>query len=107
MKLRNVLSRFALRLAGRLAAVALSLLIALLVGIQFARVLGQNLAMERQLHAVRSDIVDLQRRRADQQRELLRLENPLGAVPEIHDRLRLVGSNEAIIFLKPTPSPVP
>jgi septal ring factor EnvC (AmiA/AmiB activator) len=107
MKSGSLSSELAIRLAGRLAAVALSLLIALLVGIQFARVIGQNVAMERELHDVRSDIASLERRRVEQQRELLRLQDPLGAVPEIHDRLRLVRSNEAIIFLNPVPSPAP
>jgi cell division protein FtsB len=107
MKARTISSRLALRLAGRLAAITLTLLIALLVGIQFARVIGQNVAMGQQLQSVRSDIASLQRRRVQQQRELLRLEDPLGAVPEIHDRLRLVRPNEAIIFLDPAPSPNP
>ena len=107
MTSRPISSRLVLRLAGRLAAVALTFLIALLVGIQFARIAGQNVAMTRQLTSVRSDIAGLERRRAQQQRELVRLEDPLGAVPEIHDRLRLVRPNEAIIILNPAPSPNP
>ncbi|MBV8148061.1 MAG: hypothetical protein JO092_03095, partial [Candidatus Eremiobacteraeota bacterium] len=54
-----------------------------------------------------ADVAGLERRRMQQQRELVRLEDPLGAVPEIHDRLRLVRPNEAIIFLNPAPSPNP
>jgi hypothetical protein len=100
-------SRFGFRIAGRLAAIVLTLLIALLVGIQFARVIQQNVAMAQELRSVRADIVSLERRRMHQQRELVRLEDPIGAVPEIHDRLRLVRSNEAIIFLSPAPSPAP
>ena len=107
MKSRPISSQLVLRLAGRLAAIALTLLIALLVGIQFTRVIGQNVAMAQQLKAVRADVAGLERRRMQQQRELVRLEDPLGAVPEIHDRLRLVRPNEAIIFLNPAPSPNP
>jgi len=33
-------------------------------------------------------------------REIRRLSDPRGAVPEIHDRLHLVGDKEAIIYLK-------
>jgi cell division protein FtsB len=107
MSPRSISSRLALRLAGRLAAILLTLLIALLVGVQFARVIAQNVAMAGELRSVRADIVSLERRRAQQQRELVRLADPLGAVPEIHDRLRLVRPNEAIIFLSPAPSPIP
>jgi cell division protein FtsB len=48
----------------------------------------------------------LERRRDDQQRELRRLRDPQGAVPEIHDRLRLVRPNETLIFVFPKPAPV-
>jgi|SRR5579862_107300 len=92
-----------LRLAGRITAVALGLLVLTLVGIQFARAIGENLAAMHQLTALRSDIAALQRRRDEQQRELRRLRDPQGAIPEIHDRLRLVRPNEALIFVSPQP----
>ena len=96
-----------LRFAGRLTAVGVGLLVILLVGFQFARAIGQNVAMARELSTVNSDIDALRVRRQQQLRELQRLEDPAGAIPEIHDRLRLVGPNEAIIFVSPAPSATP
>jgi hypothetical protein len=71
-----------------------------LVGVQYARVIGRNVALARELHAVQSDVAALKVKRARQLREIRRLSDPRGAVPEIHDRLRLVGDKEAIIYLK-------
>ena len=94
----------ALRLAGRITATALALLVVTLVAIQFARAIGENVAAAHQLSALRSDIATLQQRRDEQQRELRRLRDPQGAIPEIHDRLRLVRPNEALIFVSPQPA---
>lgn len=95
--------RPALRFAGRMTAAALALLVVTLVVIQFVRAIGQNLAAAHELSAIHSDITALERRRNEQQRELRRLRDPQGAIPEIHDRLRLVGPNEALIFVSPQP----
>jgi len=92
-----------LRLFGRGTAAALGLLVVTLVVIQFARAIGENVGAARQLSAFRADIATLERRRDEQQRELRRLRAPEGAVPEIHDRLRLVRPNEALIFVSPQP----
>ncbi|MBV8066621.1 MAG: hypothetical protein JO113_01490 [Candidatus Eremiobacteraeota bacterium] len=96
-----------LRLAGRATAAALALLVVTLVAIQFARAFGENVTAVRELSAIRSDISALQRRRDEQQRTLRRLRDPEGAVPEIHDRLRLVRPNETLIFLSPQPASAP
>jgi hypothetical protein len=93
-----------LRLAGRIAATALGLLVVTLVSIQFARAIGENVGAARELARIRSDIGALERRREDQQSELRRLRDPEGAIPEIHDRLRLVRPNEALIFVSPQPA---
>ena len=95
--------RPALRFAGRLTAAAIALLVVTLVTIQFARAIGENLSAAHQLAAIRSDISDLSRRRDEQQQELRRLREPEGAIPEIHDRLRLVRPNETLIFVSPQP----
>jgi len=71
-----------------------------LVGVQYARVIGRNVALSRELRAVQSDVASLKVKRARQLREIRRLSDPRGAVPEIHDRLRLVAAKEAIIYLK-------
>jgi cell division protein FtsB len=94
------------RLAGRVTAAALALLVVTLVVIQFARAIGENVSAERELSSLKSDMAALERRRDDQQRELRRLRDPQGAVPEIHDRLRLVRPNETLIFVFPKPAPV-
>jgi hypothetical protein len=96
-----------LRLAGRITAAAVALLIFTLIGVQFARVVGENVAMASELSGVNNDISALQARHSLQLRELRRLRDPDGAVPEIHDRLRLVRPNEAIIFVSPAPSATP
>jgi hypothetical protein len=72
-----------------------------------ARVIDENVALARDLNSTQSDIVSLQNRREMQIRELRRLQDPDGAVPEIHDRLKLVKPNEAIIFVSPAPSAAP
>jgi cell division protein FtsB len=91
--------------AGRAMTAALILLVASLVIVQFARAIGQNVAAARQLSSLRADIASLERQRDEQQRELNRLRDPEGAVPEIHDRLRLVRPNEALVFISPAPAP--
>lgn len=98
-------ARPALRLAGRVAATALALLVVTLVAIQFARAIGENLSAAHELSAIRSDIASLKHRRDEQRSELRRLRDPEGTIPEIHDRLRLVRPNEALIFVSPQPAP--
>lgn len=78
-----------------------------IVGLQYARVIGENVALARSLHDVQGDITSLQAKRIQQEREIRRLSDPRGAIPEIHDRLHLVGPNEAIIYLKGTPQEAP
>lgn len=98
-----------LRLATRLGVAVVVLVVSTLVGVQFARIIGQNVAMARELGTASSDVLALQARKRQQLRDLHRLSDPAGAVPEIHDRLRLVLPNEAIIFVRPAPqtSPLP
>ncbi|HEV3195082.1 MAG TPA: hypothetical protein VGZ06_03005 [Candidatus Cybelea sp.] len=96
-----------IRFAGRITAVAIALLVVALVAVQFARAIGENLAAAHELSSIRTDISALEKRRDDQRRELIRLRDPQGAIPEIHDRLRLVRPNEAIIFVSPQPAATP
>jgi len=93
-----------LRLAGRMAAAGIALLIVGLVAVQFARAIGENVVAARELSSIRADIAALQKRRDEQQGEVRRLHDPQGAIPEIHDRLRLVRPNEALIFVSPQPA---
>lgn len=98
------------RLLGRLGAGATICLVAVLVAIQFGRVLQANYVMSQRLTSIESDVRALQARRRAQLRDLQRLRDPQGAIPEIHDRLRFVRPNEAIIFVrraKPVATPRP
>jgi hypothetical protein len=102
---RRVRAALVLRLVGRLAATGVALLVFTLVAIQFGRVIDQNVALASSLNDTQSDISALEARRSWQLRQLRRLADPQGAIPEIHDRLRLVAPNEAIVFVSPMPSP--
>ena len=77
-----------LRLAGRVTAAAVALSLVVLVAVQFARAIGQNVAAARQLSLIREDISTLERRRDQQQRELHRLSDPQGAIPERRKKRR-------------------
>lgn len=86
---------------------ALGALVAVLVAIQFGRVIGENLTMAHQLSSLHNDIATLQRRSERQHREIARLRDPNGVIPEIHDRLRMVRPNETMIFVSPNPTTTP
>lgn len=72
----------------------------ILVTVQYARIIERNVAYVQQVHAVERDIATLKQKRDEQLRRIRRLSDPQGAIPEIHDRLHLVGDHEAIIYLK-------
>jgi cell division protein FtsB len=93
------------RLFSRLIFGLLAVIVFTLVSIQFARVVNENVAMARSLASVQRDVQTLRDHRREEEKELRRLMDPEGAVPEIHDRLHLVRSNEAIIYIKPAPAP--
>ena len=93
-----------LRFAGRIVVMLVAMLLFSLAGVQFARLIDQNIAMAHELDATQSDIAALRVRREHQLREMHRLEDPRGAIPDIHERLRLVGPKEEMIFLRPAPS---
>jgi hypothetical protein len=73
---------------------------AVLIGVQYARIIERNIAYVQQVHDVESDVSALEAKRDEQLRQIVRLSDPQGAIPEIHDRLPLVGDHEAIIYLK-------
>ncbi len=88
------------RLFSRLIFGAVAVVVFTLVSIQFARVVNENIAMARSLSDVQHDVATLRERKRQEEHELRRLLDPEGAVPAIHDRLRLVKANEAIIYVK-------
>ncbi len=88
------------RLAARAGVVLAAGVIVSLIVAQYAHIIGRNVTYAAELHDVRRDIAALEKKRAQQQRDIARLSDPRGAIPEIHDRLHLVGDKEAIIYLK-------
>lgn len=88
------------RLASRFGITALALVISALVGVQYAHVIKRNVALASELHSVQRDVTSLRAREIEQNREIRRLTDPRGAIPEIHDRLHLVRDKEAIIYLE-------
>jgi cell division protein FtsB len=92
--------RMVLRLLGRTLVIAIVGAFIAVVGLQYARIIGKNVAMAQQLATAQTDVLTLQAKRADAEREIRRLSDPAGAIPEIHDKLHLVRDNEAIIYLK-------
>lgn len=92
--------RAVLRATGR-ALVAAALLGSIsMIAIQYARMAHRNLVLAHALAATQSDVARLQHERFRRQATVKRLEDPRGAIPEIHDRLHLTLPNEAIIYLK-------
>jgi cell division protein FtsB len=96
-----------LRFFSRLIFGLVAVVVFTLVSIQFARIVDENVAMAHSLSSVQQDIQTLREHRRQGERQLHRLLDPEGAVPEIHDRLHLVRPNEAIIYIKPAPASHP
>jgi hypothetical protein len=93
------------RLFSRLIVGAVAVVVFTLVSIQFARIVNENIAMARSLSSVQQDVAALREHKRLEERELRRLLDPEGAVPEIHDRLHLVRPDEAIIYVKAAHAP--
>jgi len=87
-------------LTGRLALAALVLGVLAVIGIQFEGIIAKNVAVAAELRSSRERIASLVAREGQQRRTIARLRSPLGVVPEIHEKLRLVGPNEEIIFVR-------
>lgn len=71
-----------------------------MIAVQYARMVHRNLVLGQVLAATRTDIARLQTERERRVETIKRLEDPRGAIPEIHDRLHLTLPNESIIYLK-------
>ena len=93
-------NRARVKLYTRIGTLLVCVTVFALVFVQYAHVIGRNVAMMRQLHGVQNDVKTLQTRKRWQQREIKRLSDPAGSIPEIHERLHLVRPNETIIFLR-------
>jgi cell division protein FtsB len=92
---------------GRVGAASIAVSVIALAAIQFGRIVAQNVAMSRHLSSIQTQIAVMQKHESEQRAQIRRLQDPQGAIPEIHDRLRLVRANEAIVFVSPEPSTAP
>jgi hypothetical protein len=88
-----------LRTLARLGILGVTCTVVALIAVQYGRIVERNFSYAGRLSQVQSDVTALERKRDDQLREIRRLSDPQGAIPEIHDRLHLVGDREAIIYL--------
>ena len=88
------------RILARLGVLAVASSLVALFTVQYVRIIDRNLAYARLLRNVEGDIAQLDARREQQRKEIRRLSDPQGAIPEIHDRLHLVFDHEEIIYLK-------
>jgi hypothetical protein len=93
-------SRARFKLLTRVGTFLACVAVFALVFVQYAHVVGRNVAMVRSLHGVQNDVKTLQERKRWQKREINRLGDPAGTIPEIHERLHLVGPHETIIYLR-------
>ena len=80
--------------------VAAMVALASAIALQYARIVHRNVVLAHALSTVQHDIVRLQTERERREATIGRLEDPQGAIPEIHDRLHQTLPNEAIIYVK-------
>ena len=80
-----------IRLAGRAVLAAVALSFVALIGLQCANIVARNVAVAREVAASRAELEALREKKREQLRTIARLGDPRGAIPEIHDRLHLVG----------------
>ena len=92
--------RSLLRFAGRVVIVATILVFATLVAIQYARVVRRNVILANSLGSIDRDIAALKLAREERMAKIRRLQDPHGAIPEIHDRLHLFAPDEALIYVR-------
>jgi len=91
--------------SGRVCLLGLGACVAATVGLQFEGIVAKNVAVASELAQSRADIDALRAREAHQVRTIRRLSDAHGAIPEIHDKLRLVGPREEIIYVRGLPAP--
>jgi hypothetical protein len=85
---------------ARLGVTAIGGTFAVLIAVQYVRIVERNVAYIQQIHDVNADVSALEQKRDVQLRQIQRLSDPRGSIPEIHDRLHMVGPHEEIIYLK-------
>jgi hypothetical protein len=97
--------RLTLRWLRRAVVIAIAGAFLIVVGLQYSHIIGKNVRLASALTAAQDDVAALQAKQIEQDRQIRRLSDPAGAIPEIHDKLHLVRDREAIIYLKPHAGP--
>ena len=92
--------RSVMRFAGRVIVVVTVLAFVTIVAIQYSRIVHRNIVLAHSLNDVNRDVATLKAQRERRLGTIRRLEDPHGAIPEIHDRLHLTMPNESIIYVK-------
>lgn len=95
------------RLAGRLALALVVVAVLGVIAMQFEGIVAKNIAVAHELSEMHADVIALHARETHQRATIARLGTARGAVPEIHEKLRLVGPHEEIIYLRGTGIPTP
>lgn len=100
---------YAARVGGRIGAVLFLAAILATVAIQFEGIVAKNVAVAHEIATTQRQIDGLRLREREQRRTIERLTDPRGAIPEIHEKLKVVGPHEEIIYVRglatPTPQP--
>jgi cell division protein FtsB len=98
-----------LRAASRIGLAFAALALLAVFAVQYWNAIARNFALSAALARTRTQIAELDERRNEQRREIRRLQDPEGAVPEIHRLLQRFKPGETRIFLwgAPTPAPTP
>jgi cell division protein FtsB len=97
--------RRAARLAGRIGLLGVCATVLAVVAMQFTGIVAKNVAIAREVASSRAEVNALRERERREVQAIRRLSDPRGAIPEIHDRLRLVGAHEEIIYVRGLPAP--
>lgn len=92
-----------LRTASRFGIVLALASVLGMVCVQFEGIVAKNVAVANELSTARADVAALREKKTHQLQTIRRLSTAAGAVPEIHERLQLVGPHEEIIYVRGAP----
>jgi hypothetical protein len=101
------MSRFQGVLVGRVLFAIASAACSMLVAVHVYRTIDRNAVLSRELIVAQGEVNQLLAKRAEQLRAIRRLSDPIGAIPEIHERLQMHTAHEQILFLQRASSPQP
>ncbi len=107
MARRRLRKNALVRVLGRITGTLLVTAVVVLGSLDFAQRIEQNVALAHELARTEHDIRVLRVRRAEETREVRRLQQPDGVVPYIYRRLRMVKPGQTLIYLVPPPSSSP